>query len=299
MEQQFRLQWMIESKDKGKTIKEFLKEHQISKASLTDIKFKGGAILVNGREENVRYILKLGDQLTIYFPVEMISEKMKGEPIPLEILYEDDYLLVVNKPPFMNTIPSREHPYGSLSNALIHYYKKKGILATSHIVTRLDRNTSGIVLIAKHRHIHHLLSLEQRENRIRRTYEAFVHGIVEPIEGVIEAPIARKRDSIIERCVDKDGQYACTTYKVIKQFASFAHVKLRLKTGRTHQIRVHMSYIGHPLLGDELYGGLLEKINRQALHCRSIEFIHPISKETLFFSSALPQDMELVLLNEK
>jgi len=295
MTKPFNLTWIIDHKDSGKLIKRFLQEHQISKASLTDIKFKGGAILVNGKEENVKYILQEGDTLSIYFPHEVVSEQMGGEKIPLTLIYEDDYLIIVNKPPFMNTIPSREHPTGSLSNAIIGYYSEKGIQATAHIVTRLDRNTSGLVLIAKHRHIHHLLSISQKKNELLRTYEALAEGNFISIEGDIEAPIARKKDSIIERCVDKEGQYAFTHYKVIKQFEYFAHVELQLKTGRTHQIRVHLSHIGHPLLGDDLYGGPKNIILRQALHCKSIHFLHPMTKERMHFNADLPDDMQKIL----
>jgi 23S rRNA pseudouridine1911/1915/1917 synthase len=220
---------------------------------------------------------------------------MKGEEIPLLIIYEDEYLLVVNKPPGMNTIPSREHPYGSLASGLIGYYEKNGISATTHIVTRLDRDTSGLVLIAKHSHIHHLFSKQQRSGGVKRSYEAFVEGFVEQGEGMIDAPIARKPDSIIEREVHPDGQNACTLFEVSKRYEGFTHMKLWLRTGRTHQIRVHMSYLGHPLLGDTLYGGNRDSISRQALHCRELTFSHPFIHKEMRFTASLPIDMKQVL----
>ena len=291
MNSRFQLQWEVNPLQAGQTIKEFLKEEEISRIALTDIKFRGGNILVNGIEVNVRYVLKESETLTIIFPPENPSEGIVGERIPLTILFEDQYLLVVNKPAGMSTIPSREHPTGSLANALVGYYEEIGLRATAHIVTRLDRDTSGIVLIAKHRHIHHLFSKQQQKGHVKRTYEAFAEGSLKHENGSIEEPIGRKSDSIIEREVRSDGQYACTEYKVLNRYNDFTHVELQLKTGRTHQIRVHMSFIGHPLLGDDLYGGSLLLIERQALHCKKIRFPHPFSGIDMHFTAPLPFDM--------
>lgn len=287
----FMLQWEITQKDEGRLIRDFLKLHEISKAALTDIKFKGGEISVNHQEVTVRYSLKSGDCLRIYFPPEEPSEGVKGEKIPFSIVYEDDYVMVVQKPAGVSTIPSREHPSGSLANGLVGYYEKQGLKATAHIVTRLDRDTSGLVLIAKHRHIHHLLGKQQKMHGVRRTYEALVHGSLKEKEGTVEEPIARKSTSIIEREVNRNGQYACTHYRVLHTYPSFTHIELSLETGRTHQIRVHMSYVGHPLLGDDLYGGDENLIKRQALHCCRLSFQHPIAKKELMFEAELPIDM--------
>jgi 23S rRNA pseudouridine1911/1915/1917 synthase len=291
----FTLQWTINSLNAGKLVREFLKEQHISKTALTDIKFKGGRITVNNQEVTVRYPLQHGDQIAVQFPDEEPSDGVKGERIPLKIIYEDEYLLVVTKPPGMNTIPSREHPNGSLANALIGYYEQIGLRATVHIVTRLDRDTSGIVLVAKHRHTHHLLSEQQRNGTVKRLYEAFAHGAFLEPKGTIEKPIGRKSDSIIERIVREDGQYAVTNYTVKRSFPHFTWLELQLETGRTHQIRVHLSYIGHPLLGDDLYGGNLDRIKRQALHCREISFVHPFAQKRMVFSSDLPEDMKEIL----
>jgi 23S rRNA pseudouridine1911/1915/1917 synthase len=291
MKSNFQLQWRVSKLQAGRMIKEFLKEEEISRIALTDIKFRGGNILVNEMEVNVRYVLKEGENLTVIFPPENPSEGISRERIPLEILFEDQYLLVVNKPAGMSTIPSREHPRGSLANALVGYYEEIGIQATSHIVTRLDRDTSGIVLIAKHRHVHHLLSKQQQNSLVKRTYEAFAEGQIIHEEDSVEEPIGRKSDSIIEREVRSDGKYACTHYKVLKRYKEFTHIELHLKTGRTHQIRVHMSFIGHPLLGDDLYGGSLLQIERQALHCKRIQFQHPFNSQEMKFTAPLPLDM--------
>lgn len=295
MSLRFQLKWVIDQQHTGWLLKDFLKKQEISRTALTDIKFRGGTILVNAHEENVRFKLTAGDVVTLIFPQESPSAGVKGEDIPLDILYEDEYLLVVNKPAGMSTIPSREHPNGSLANALVGYYQKIDLIATSHVVTRLDRDTSGIVLIAKHRHVHHLFSKEQQNGNVKRTYEAIAGGIMPLDNGTIIEPIGRKSDSIIEREVRPDGQYACTHFNVLERYKTFTHIVLRLETGRTHQIRVHMSFLGHPLLGDDLYGGETALINRQALHCRQITFVHPFWGEEMTYLAPLPQDMHEVL----
>jgi 23S rRNA pseudouridine1911/1915/1917 synthase len=236
----------------------------------------------------------MNDRLTVAFPLEEPSEGLIREKIPLNILYEDDFLMVVNKRNGMSSIPSREHPTGSLANGLVGYYYEKGINSTVHIVTRLDKDTSGLVLIAKHRHIHHLLSKQQKNGILKRTYRAFAEGKL-PAEGVIEEPIGRMDDSIIKREVRSDGQFARTQYKVCCYYPVFTFVELHLDTGRTHQIRVHLSYLGYPLVGDDLYGGSRQLLNRQALHCAKLEFNHPISMQPLSFSVSLPEDMNKLI----
>lgn len=295
MAKPFILEWVITENDHGKTTRQYLHERGISKTSLTDIKLHGGNILVDGIHVTVRHVLKKGEQLTVIFPVEEPSQTLLPEKISLDIVYEDDYLLVINKPAFINTIPSREHPTGSLVNAVLGYYKEIGLTAAPHIVTRLDRNTSGLVLVAKYRHMHHILSKQQQEKQVKREYEAFIGGTVVENNGTIEAPIGRKQDSIIERTVTDDGQYACTHFQIIERYGPFTHVRVMPETGRTHQIRVHMAHIGHPLVGDDLYGGSQFFLNRQALHCRRLHFLHPVMEKTMKFSVPLPEDMEKLL----
>lgn len=295
MDSRFQINWVIKDDQAGKLIREFLKEKEISKTALTDIKFKGGSILINNEDVNVRYILKAGDSLTVIFPAENPSGGVTGEQISLDILFEDEYFLVINKPAGMSTIPSREHPNGSLANALVGYYQEIRLEATAHIVTRLDRDTSGIVLIAKHRHVHHLMSKQQQSGGVTRTYEALAGGAFSVDSGTVTQPIGRKEDSIIEREVRPDGQYACTHFKVFKRHNGFTSIELRLETGRTHQIRVHMAFLGHPLLGDDLYGGDTTLIDRQALHCKQIKFFHPFTREIKTYSAPLPNDILNIL----
>jgi 23S rRNA pseudouridine1911/1915/1917 synthase len=291
----FVLSWSITEKDEGKLVREFLKEQNISRTALTDIKFQGGGIYCNGQFVTVRHVLRAGDRLDVHFPPEKRSADMLPEPLPLDVVYEDDYLLVVNKPPFMSTIPSREHPNGTLANALLYHYDQQQLQTTVHIVTRLDRDTSGLLLVAKHRHVHHLLSELQKRGKIKRRYEAICHGELIQDRGTIDAPIGRKSDSIIEREVREDGQRAVTHFHVLQRFSGFTHVSLQLETGRTHQIRVHMAYLGHPLVGDELYGGQRGELQRQALHSKELSFFHPFFNKECRFVSELPGDMKQLI----
>jgi 23S rRNA pseudouridine1911/1915/1917 synthase len=281
------------AKKQGQLLREAISEFGISKRALTAIKFEGGEILVNGREQNVRHLLQLGDEITIIFPKEKVSDGLVPQQGPLDIVFEDEALLILNKPAYMSTIPSREHPDGSIANFVAGHFSQQDIASTVHVVTRLDRDTSGLLCIAKHRHIHHLAGLMQREGTIHREYEAIVHGHVQS-QSII-APIGRKETSIIEREVREDGQHAHTDVRLLKQLVidgkPYSHIRLKLHTGRTHQIRVHMAHIGHPLVGDELYGGSRNLIKRQALHCVKLQLIHPVTGETLLFERILPADM--------
>ena len=295
MDKRFMIQF--KASVEGQLLREAIEQFGISKRALTAIKFNGGEITVNGAEQTVRYLLALGDIVTVKFPIEQASDGLIAEEGPLNIVYEDDYLLVVNKPPYMSTIPSREHPTGSVANVVLHHLKSTDVASTVHVVTRLDRDTSGLMCIAKHRHIHHLMSEQQKAGLVSREYEALVYGKVES-QSIIE-PIGRKETSIIEREVRDDGQFAHTDVKLLKIFADgdtpVSHVRLKLHTGRTHQIRVHMSSIGHPLVGDELYGGKRDRLARQALHCAYLQFKHPITGEMCSFECKLPNDLQLLL----
>ncbi|MFC0271959.1 RluA family pseudouridine synthase [Metabacillus herbersteinensis] len=291
----FQLQWKIAEQDEGKFLRDYLKEKQISKRALTAIKFSGGDLFVNNQRVTVRYTLKKDDELTVLFPMEERGRGLTAEEVFFEIAYEDDHCLVINKPAYLPSIPSREHQTGTLSHGLIFHYDKKKIPSTIHIVNRLDKDTSGLMLVAKHRFAHNLFSLQQKEKKIKRVYEAVVHGVLPLEKGEISEPIGRKETSIIEREVRSDGQLAITHYQVLDNFEKKTHVQLTLDTGRTHQIRVHLSHIGHPLCGDTLYGGTKEDISRQALHSKSLSFYHPFLEREMTFSAKLPEDMRALL----
>nr|WP_202406207.1 RluA family pseudouridine synthase [Pontibacillus yanchengensis] len=261
-----------------------------SRSMVKVVKFDG-AILLNEEPVSVKARLKEGDVLELHFPAEERGPHLHPVDRPIVVLYEDADVLVLHKPAGLATIPSIHHLEDTLSNRIISYYNKKNISYTVHVVTRLDVDTSGIVLIAKHRLAHSILSSKQEKGEIRRTYKAIVTGALADRKGTITAPIGRNYDSLIERKVTPDGREAITHYKVEVETQDYSLVDVRLETGRTHQIRVHFSYLGHPLLGDDLYGGKRDLIERQALHCTSLVFPHPMSGEEIRVNSGMPEDM--------
>ena len=278
---------------KEQLLREFLLENNISRKTLTRIKFDSdGSIKVNGNEENVRYFLKVDDRVEITLPREDYSEFVRFINKPIDIVYEDEYFLIVNKGINLPSIPSRNMEDESLLERVNYYFREKNINSIPHIVTRLDKNTSGLVLIAKYRHIHALFS----NLSIDKYYTALVNGKVEN-NAIVEAPIRRVSSSIIEREVGEGGEYAKTEYWLEKniQELNISIVKLKLYTGKTHQIRVHMKYEGHPLLGDELYGGDVSLIKRQALNCSNLAFVHPITREFIDIKVEIPADMKKVI----
>ncbi|WP_068676483.1 RluA family pseudouridine synthase [Oceanobacillus sp. Castelsardo] len=289
------MKWIIHSEHVGMTIRDYLKEnHRFSRRILIAVK-QEGKILINGNPQTVRYKLEQGDLLEISFPKEQIGEYMVKEQMDLTIVYEDDSIIVVDKPAGIATIPSHHHPTGTVANGILGYYDKHNIPYTVHVVTRLDRDTSGLVLIAKHRYCHSLLSAAQKAGKVKRKYKALVEGSLEEDNGTIDAPIDRKEDSIIERMVKETGKRAVTHFQVEKRLPLHTLVNIHLDTGRTHQIRVHFSHINHPLAGDDLYGGKTEHMKRHALHCYKIGFEHPFTKKHIELESTLPGDMKELL----
>ncbi|TQS75799.1 RluA family pseudouridine synthase [Ornithinibacillus gellani] len=286
------MNWQIDKEHEGLSIRDYLRqEHAFSRRILKAVIYEGGSIKVNGQERTLAYRLMTADNLLVDFPPERIGSHMQPENMNLDILYEDDAVIVLNKPAGRASIPSLHHPTGTIANGLLQYYDETGITSTVHIVTRLDRDTSGLMLIAKNRYSHSILSSSQRAGEVERDYMAIAEGIVHPEFGTIDAPIGRKPDSIIERVVDPDGQPAVTHYQNKRKTATHTLLHIRLETGRTHQIRVHLAHIGYPLAGDDLYGGSLDIIKRHALHCAAIRFIHPFTKEWMSFEAVMPTDM--------
>lgn len=279
--------------DEGRTMKEFLrKKKKISRKLLVRLK-KEKSIFLNGEFTYLDRLIKAGDTITLIMPEEE-SENVRPQNLPIDIVFEDEDVMVLNKPAGQCVHPSRLHPDGTLANGVAYYWRQQGFKRKFRPVNRLDRDTSGLLIVAKNQFAHQQLAISQQKGQINRIYEAFVHGTVERNEGTISAPIARKMDSIMLREVRADGQEAITHYFVLERFKDVTYVRLKLETGRTHQIRAHMSYLGHPLLGDDLYGGSRTLIGRQALHARMLSFPHPRTGEQRSFESPLPLDLKRV-----
>lgn len=285
----------ISPEDEGRTMKEFLRRKEgVSKKLLVRMKHEK-SIFLNGEFTYLDHPLKAGDTITLVMSEEE-SEHIIPQEIDIHIVFEDEDIMVLNKAANQCVHPTLLHPDGTLANGVVHYWKQQGFSRKFRPVNRLDKDTTGLVIVAKNQFAHQQLAIVQKEHQIQRMYEAVVHGKVEKDRGTIDAPIARHAESLMIREVREDGQHAVTHYEVLDRFQDATYVRLRLETGRTHQIRVHMSYMGHPLLGDDLYGGSREWIARQALHGRYLYFPHPRSGDAMSFEAPLPEDL-MNLLN--
>lgn len=286
------------TKEEPQQVKYFLKEQGISKGLLAKIKFQGGRIFVNEAIQNVLYVLKPSDLIRIVIPDEGEHETLLLDETPIDIVFEDDHLLVVNKPAGVSSIPAQYHPNQTMANRVKAYYKRQGYVdQVVHIVTRLDRDTSGLMLFAKHGFAHAKLDVQLREKKFVKKYQALLSGEVDSLKehALIELPISRDLTSIIKRKVSEEGQYAKTEYWLKIREEATALADIQLHTGRTHQIRVHFAAIGCPLVGDDLYGGSMDlPLERQALHCYELHFSHPFTNEDLAFTCPLPKDMAAV-----
>lgn len=271
-------------------LKEFLRKSGLSLTLRRRIKHNG-VITRNGAHISWNEPVFNQDQITVSWPLE---NKLEPIPLPLAISYEDSALLVIDKPSGIMVHPTARQDGVTIANGVLHHYRESGQSCDFHPVHRLDRQTSGLLLVAKNAYIHHLLS-GQGIKHVQRSYQAIVTGQPHPLVGTIDAPIGRKPGSIIERMIAASGQEAVTDYQTISGTSTASLMQIALRTGRTHQIRVHFSYIGHPLLGDDLYGGCTDLINRQALHAGKLAFNHPITNELLTIHSPLPADMLSVL----
>lgn len=285
------LTYTIPTEYDGVTLLSFLKDKNYSSQIITHLKRTKNGILLNGEWARVRDILHTGDELTIQLIEQEASENIVPTNLPLDIVYEDEDILVINKAANTPIHPSQGNYDNTLANAVAYYYEQKGEFFTYRCINRLDRDTTGLLIIAKNMYSASLLSEMVAKREINREYLAIATGKL-PENGTIIAPIARVDGSTIERCVDEaHGDYACTHYKRIAYKNGYSLVSLKLETGRTHQIRVHMKHIGHPLPGDFLYNPNYSVIERQALHSHKLSFKHPISEELLEFVAELPIDM--------
>ena len=272
-------------------VKDVLKNYfGISSRLLLKLK-KNNSVYLNNSICNLNDLVSIGDTVSFCLNYEEDNSNIVATNIPLNIVYEDECLLLINKPPNIAIHPSMLHYDNSLSNGVKYYFNLIGLHKKIRPVNRLDKNTSGLVIFAKNEYVQEFLIKEMQSKTFSKEYLAILEGTLDKKQGTINAPIARKKDSIIERCIDNRGDNSITHYKVLKEFDNFSLVNFKLETGRTHQIRVHSSYIGHPILGDDLYGNKSNLINRQALHSYKISFIHPKTREKMHFEIDMPQDM--------
>lgn len=294
------LHYIITPNNHRPTIYHFLKAQGFSSQNITELKKMKESVICNGTWSYLNRPLTLGDKLTIHMKEEHSSEKILPIEYPLDILYEDEDLMVLNKPAGMPIHPSFNHYEHTLANALAYYFESRQIPFVFRCINRLDKDTSGLTIVAKNMLSANLLSKmvaaktlqDDTTACIQREYLAIVQGCPTPPFGTIDAPIGRVNDSVIEREVTfEKGERAVTHYRTLKSDNGYSLVSLILETGRTHQIRVHMKYIGYPLIGDTIYNPDMRIISRQALHSHKLTFMHPITKEIMSFTAPLPEDM--------
>ena len=290
------IDYIIDEDSAGLRVEQFLRRKRYSGQNLSEIKRMPKSILVNGVHYYMRQELSKGDHLQVRICETKNSEKIPPTNLPLDIIYEDEDILVLNKPAGMPIHPSLNNYTNSMANALAYYFQSQGKPFIFRCCNRLDRDTSGLTIVSKHLVSGSILSDMTKYREVHREYLAIARGSVTPSEGTIQAPLGRKEGTIIERTVDwEHGEDAVTHYKVVKEANGHSLVSLRLETGRTHQIRIHMKYLGYPLIGDYLYNPDMEYMTRQALHSHHMEFTHPITGEHMSFTAPLPEDMARIM----
>lgn len=291
-------EFVIPIENKGERLDKFIssnEEFDLTRTAVQNL-ITEGMITVNGKKIAKNYVISGGETVSVEIPEPVVLDVLP-ENIPIDIVYEDDYLLVVNKPKGMVVHPAAGNYTGTLVNALMYHCKDRlssinGIIRPG-IVHRIDKNTSGLLIVAKTDSAHLGLAEQIKEHSFTREYETIIVGRMKEYKGTIDAPIGRHHIDRKKMCVtDKNSKNAVTHYEVLEEFREHSYLKLRLETGRTHQIRVHLSYVGHAVLGDDVYGKPVKDFEGQCLHARKIGFVHPITNEYLEFSSDLPDYFE-------
>jgi 23S rRNA pseudouridine1911/1915/1917 synthase len=290
-----KLEYVITKSIDGITVQELLKRNGYSTKVITHVKRTELGLSIEGAKVLTNRILKAGETLNVLIEEEHGSQNIVPTNIPVDIIYEDKDILIINKNADVPIHPSQGNFYNTLANAVAYYYDNKGTSFVYRCINRLDRDTTGLLIVAKNMLSGCILSDMMCNRQIKREYHAIVSGTINE-SGVIDAPIAREEGSTILRCVDnQNGERAITYFKRLEIKNDFSYISLRLETGRTHQIRVHMKHLGHTLMGDSLYGGDMTMITRQALHSYRLTFLHPITKEPMEFISEIPLDMKMLI----
>lgn len=292
-----KLEYKITNLTKYDSIKAILKEEFLMSDRLIAKLKNTSQIYINSKPVYINHILSIGDILSVNLEFNENSENIVPTKMKLDILYEDESMLILNKPAGIPVHPSMEHYNDSLSNGVKYYFTQISLKRKIRPVNRLDKNTSGIVIFAKNQYIQECLIKQMKTDDFKKEYLALVNGNLSKKDQIISAPISRKENSIIERCIAANGSKAITIVELLRNFDTYSLIKCILKTGRTHQIRVHMQFIKHPILGDTLYGIPSDLIDRQALHAYRVSFIHPITKEIINIVAELPADMKKLINN--
>ncbi len=296
--------------DIGKRLDVFLSEHidDWSRSRLKKL-IDDGDVTVDDTQVKSSYKLRAADQISAELTIDD-SDDFEPEDIPLEIVFEDEYLAVINKPAGMIVHPGAGTSGGTLANALAYKFRAMGddIPTRVGIVHRLDKDTSGLIVAAKNEITHEKLSSQFRDRRVKKSYVALTHGFVRKLTGKIDAPIARDRKNRVKMAVDKNGRNAVSIYKVRQRFERYTLLDVQIKTGRTHQIRVHLAHLKHPIVGDETYNEgrdgtindaqirkAVKELGRFFLHAEKLSFIHPVTKEKLEFTQPMPGELTELL----
>ncbi|MDQ1910200.1 RluA family pseudouridine synthase [Paenibacillus sp. GD4] len=293
------LEYTVPPEDDGVLLRTVLQKRlMISRKLMSRLKLTEQGITVNGERKYIDYKLKTGDQVAVRMAQEE-SDDILPQELPLYIVYEDEDLLVLNKEAGRIVHPTHGHYLNTIANGVVHYWREKGEQVRFRPVHRLDQETSGTLCIAKNPYVHQQISEQMQEHTVKKEYIALVHGVVEADEGTVDEPIDRDPEAPHIRIVTPTGYRAVTHYRVEQRFMWATMVRLWLETGRTHQIRVHMKHLGHPLIGDKMYGPEERAdealIGRQALHAATLGFTHPGTKLWMEFHAPLPADMESCL----
>ena len=294
-----KLLYKVKSTDTYQNVQEILKcEFQISERLLHKLK-RNNAICLNGQPVFPNAHIDANDEISVIILFDEESDNIVPTKMDLDIIYEDDGYIVLNKPTGIPVHPSMDHYEDSLSNGLKYYFNKINLKRKIRPVNRIDKNTSGLVIFAKNEYVQECFIRQMKDNSFYKEYIAICNGIFDSKSGIINAPIARKENSIIERCINENGDISVTHYEVLQENLKerYSIVRCVLETGRTYQIRVHMQYVGHPLLGDSLYGATSNLIDRQALHAHKCSFFHPIAKKKAEYIAPIPQDMQKLIDN--
>lgn len=251
--------------------------------------YKNKQIYTNGIFVRKSLKLKIGDIVSLYMEDEV--ESINPEPIDLDIVFEDNDLLILNKPPNIVVHPTKSHQTNTLSNGIANYFVQKNIKKKIRFVNRLDMDTTGILIVAKNPFAHQQMAIQFEDNTVIKRYLTVVSGNVKLNEDIIDDPIGREDDKSIKKVVSPNGQHSLTKYKVIEQYKNATLLEVQIFTGRSHQIRVHLEHIGHPIIGDVLYNKESPNIKRQALHSNYLSALHPRTKEEIEFYAPLPNDI--------